>query len=143
MPNPGSNDTQILDTLHLSDAQWRELAGKLQQSTPPPADTTEKRRHKRVEYLGRIGIAVRTYEKDWAKFMVLTRDLSCSGLGFVHGGFLYTGSECRIVLKAKDEEILCVNGVVKRCRLIQGTLHDIGVEFSGPIDANLFVDSND
>ena len=139
MPGPGEgDDQQILDVLHLSDAQWRKLAGSLRSST---ARTVEKnnRRHPRIDYVGRIGIALKYSEQHWKKFVVFSRDICPTGLGFVHGGYFHVGSECRIVLTTMDKEVLCVNGVVKRCQYLHDRLHDIGVEFKAPINVSWFI----
>jgi len=34
---------------------------------------------------------------------------------------------------------LCWHGVVRRCELIQGTVHDIGVQFNEEIDVAHFI----
>lgn len=139
MPRPGGgDDQQILDVLHLSDTQWRKLADGLRQNTTSKFEKNN-RRHVRTDYVGRVGIALRYSENHWKKFVVFTRDISPTGLGFVHGGYFHVGSECRIVLKTLDKDVLCVNGVVKRCQYLHDRLHDIGVEFTTPIDVGWFV----
>lgn len=139
MPGAVSTDDQkILDILRLSDAQWRKLADTLRKNTTHQA-TVEKRRHDRVEFVGRIGIALKYSEHTWQKYVVFTRDISPTGLRFVHGGYLHVGAECRIVLATRTREVLCVDGVVKRCQYLQDRLHDVGVEFDAPIDIDCFV----
>lgn len=70
---------------------------------------------------------------------VITRNLSNHGLAFVHAGFLYPGTRCTADLITADNAWQRVGGVVVRCTLISGKLHDLGVRFDEPIDASRFV----
>ncbi len=132
----GSN--QLIDTLHLSDEQWRTLSEKLDQHDPY---LTGQRRHQRIAYrkLAQIAVAVRQSDGEWAKYVVRSRDLSPGGIGFIHGSYVHVGCECRVILKDCHGQVVCLDGVVKRCGLVQGTVHDVGVQFHEEINLTAFM----
>lgn len=49
---------------------------------------------------------------------------------------------CRIILKDRHDQVVCINGVVKRCEFIEATAHDIGVQFEKDIDIKDYVNSS-
>lgn len=73
------------------------------------------------------------------RFRVRTHDLSSSGLGFLHGTFIYPGANVQLVLNH------CVHGptyhdaVVRRCDHCQRHVHRIGVEFDKPIEPEMYL----
>lgn len=138
MSNQSGGSNQLIDTLHLSDEQWRTLAERLDHDDPY---TTGQRRHQRIAYrkLAQIAVAILQPGGKWAKYIVRSRDLSPGGIGFIHGSYIYLGSECRVILKDCNEQVTCLDGVVKRCELLEGTAHDVGVQFNEEIDVEQFI----
>ncbi len=132
----GSN--QLIDTLHLSDEQWRTLSEKLDQGDPY---VSGQRSQRRITYrkLSQIAVAIRQADGEWGKYVVRSRDLSPGGIGFIHGSYIHPGSECRVILKDCHEKVVCLEGIVKRCELIEGTAHDVGVQFNEEINIASFV----
>lgn len=72
-------------------------------------------------------------------FVVLMRNVSAGGLSFIHGGYLHTGTACRVLLAKLEGEKVVLTGKVRRCRHIQGNLHEIGLEFESAIVPEDFV----
>lgn len=138
-PAKKSQKQKLTDTLRLSDEQWGRLSDLL--DAQPTAKANNLRRYERVAYrrLSQIAVAFKRGEDDWATFIVRSLDLSPNGIRFIHGTYTYVGSACRVILKAGSSDLLCVEGVVRRCGLIEGTAHDIGVEFDQTIDIAPFV----
>jgi PilZ domain len=136
--NHSGGTNELIDTLRLSDEQWRTLSEKLDRDDPY---LTGQRRYRRITYrkLAQIAVAVRQSGGEWAKYVVRSRDLSPGGIGFIHGSYIYLGSECRVILKDCHGRVVCLEGVVKRCELIDGTAHDVGVQFNEEIDVESFV----
>lgn len=132
----GSN--QLIDTLHLSDEQWHTLSEKLDRDDP---DLTSQRSHRRITYrkLSQIAVAIRQADGKWGKYVVRSRDLSSGGIGFIHGSYIHPGSECRVILKDCQGQVICLDGVVKCCELVEGTAHNVGVQFNEEIDIASFV----
>jgi PilZ domain len=129
---------QLIDTLRLTDEQWRELSDQLDRVNPYE---TGQRRHERISYrkLAQIAVAIQQPNGQWAKYIVRSRDLSPSGIGFIHGSYIHTGSACRVILKDPKGQVVCLEGTVRRCDLVKGTAHNIGVQFREEINLNRFV----
>ena len=137
---PSSSD-QLIDTLQLSGDQWRSLAKKLDQLSP---DFCDKRQYERIEYrkLSQIAVAIKPPDGEWAKYVVRSHNLSRGGIGFIHGCYLHPGSQCRLILKNSQDQVVCINGTVKRCEFIEAKAHDIGVQFDQEIDINDYVNDH-
>lgn len=74
-------------------------------------------------------------------FLVYSRNLSRGGISFLHGGYLHNDSDCRIILRDRAMKPIALPGVVRHCRLISGSCHEIGVQFKEEINtAQLLVE---
>ena len=142
MPNQSDGSNQPIDTLRLTDEQWHELSQRLDRHDPY---VTGQRRHQRVAYrkLAQIAVAVKQQDGQWAKYIVRSRDISPGGIGFIHGSYIHNNSECRIILKNTHGQITRIDGIVKRCELLEGTAHHVGVEFNEEINIASFVADSD
>ncbi len=136
MANEGSKE--VIDTLHLTEAQWKALAERLNDTEPYQMG---RRRHERLSYrkLIQIAVAIQLPNGQWAAYAVRSRNISEGGIGFIHGMFVHTGTACRVILKTSDGDTVCVEGVVKCCVLLTGNAHHIGVQFNQEIDIEKFV----
>lgn len=76
-----------------------------------------------------------------AEIRVACRNLSSGGIGVLHNGFIYPGTHCTIVLPKLDGTNEEKPGIVCRCQHRRGTLHELGIKFSTPINLRYFVDS--
>ncbi|MBY0112054.1 MAG: PilZ domain-containing protein [Phycisphaerales bacterium] len=65
-------------------------------------------------------------------------DLSCGGLAFLHGSFLYPGSVISATLRTRDGEQMSVTGKVMRCEHVSGRVHEVGVKLDHAIDPSVF-----
>jgi DNA-binding response OmpR family regulator len=74
-----------------------------------------------------------------SEFIVLARNLSSNGLGFIHGGFVHPKAICQMDLETIDGDLMTIKGRVVSCRHVQGTLHEVGVKFDETIDPTLFL----
>ncbi len=138
MSKQSGDSNKLIDTLRLSDEQWRMLSEKLDHHDPY---TTGQRRHQRVSYrkLSQIAVAIKQQDGQWTKYIVRSRDISPNGIGFIHGSYIHVGSECRIILKDTHDQVTRLDGIVKRCNFITGTAHDVGVQLNEEINVYQFV----
>jgi len=74
-------------------------------------------------------------------FRVIPMNLSGSGIGFLHGAFLYPGSVCDIMLTNLEGKAELVRGEIARCELAKGRIHQVGVKFAEPIEVSRFMTS--
>ena len=101
---------------------------------PVPRSALERRREERWEYrMSDIAVLVAHPGGGSGRFLVCSRNLSAGGMGFIHGGYLHPGSDCRIALTRPDGSRLAVEGVVAHCRHVEGPHHEIGIRFQEQI----------
>jgi len=134
--------TQFIDTLKLSDEQWSELSDELKRFSSSDGG---QRKHKRIPFrtLSQIAVTIQKPDESWSKYIVRSRDLSPGGIGFIHGSYVHTGSPCRVILKDLSGELACLEGVVRRCDLLLGRAHIIGVKFNEEIVLTNFISPNE
>ncbi|MFI4896462.1 MAG: response regulator [Phycisphaerales bacterium JB059] len=70
---------------------------------------------------------------------VATRNLSNSGIAVLHSAFVHPGSACVVVLEHMTMGPVDVPGAVTRCEHIGGTVHEVGIKFTQPIDTREFM----
>ncbi len=74
-----------------------------------------------------------------SEFPVVCRNLSCGGIGVLHGSFVHPGSAVRVHLPHPSKGEVVVEGTIRRCLHRGGRVHDVGVEFNTPLSAREFV----
>ena len=102
---------------------------------------TSRRTTKRYGYRVRgISIGLNQNGQD-ATLVVSGRNLSGTGVAFLHSGPIPRGTVCRIRLVGLDGEDQVIPGTVVHCRSVQkkGSLHEVGARFDQPIDVQRFV----
>jgi CheY-like chemotaxis protein/HPt (histidine-containing phosphotransfer) domain-containing protein len=70
---------------------------------------------------------------------VACRNLSAGGIGILHRTFLHKGTKCVLSLPDTRGNLVNVPGIVVRCIHVQGTIHELGVQFAKPVRARDFV----
>lgn len=120
-----------IDLLKLSPADMRALARMT--DGDPPHGVIERRRRTRVPLTGRahadfVGVTGVT-----SRFVVYMLDLATHEAGFLHSAFIHHGTSCRIRLVLPDGESMAIEGRVRRCSLVRGRAHEVGIEFQHPI----------
>lgn len=139
MAKPINASDELIDTLVLSEDQWRKLSEKLAEVD---SSQTGQRQHPRVSYrkLAQIAVAIQLPDGQWAKYIVRSRNLSSGGIGFIHGAYVHTDSKCRIIIKNLRGQVVCLEGVVRHCQYLCGTAHDVGVQFDTAIELTDFAE---
>lgn len=121
---------QVKQLLRLSDLELREVLQWVE-SVGGEGKGRHHRRSERVRLTIRRALlqVERADRPGIAAFIVAPIDLSDTGIGFLHGSFLYPGTRCAVSLKADDGTLLTAAGKVVRCRMVKGHVHDVGVRF--------------
>ena len=71
--------------------------------------------------------------------VVRARNLSASGLAFVHVGYIHRGTRCVVHLPQRGGGTIAVRGEIVRCSHVRGVIHDFGLQFEAQIDVTPFV----
>jgi hypothetical protein len=72
-------------------------------------------------------------------FSVWTRNLSKGGVSVLLGTFVHPGSRCEVQLPCVDGQVQPLLGVVRWSRLIEGVIHESGIEFEDELKLELFI----
>jgi len=133
-------DQSTRDTLRLSERQQRALLAYLDSQSNESLELDDQRIEHRFDFsstpvLIRIGQPGGTS----GTFIVRPRNLSRTGLGFLHGSFCYPGSHCEVVIPTSDAERAALTGRIVRCRHVRANVHEVGMQFDTPIEIGRFV----
>ena len=130
-----SNNTQ---NWHADRSQVEALLDQID-STADPAKVA-KRREPWVRYrVFPLKVDISEPGGTARSVVAVARNLSGGGMSFVFRGFLHIGTRCTIQLITIENAWQTVEGAVRRCELVAGQVHDIGVQFDEPVDAARFV----
>lgn len=70
---------------------------------------------------------------------VACSNLSAGGIGVLHRTYVHKGTKCVVTLPKVDGTLADVEGTVVRCTHVQGTIHDVGIQFNTPVTARDYV----
>lgn len=129
-------------SIQLSERARAELLNGLDAGSEDAAPTgRNKRAQTRYPYRAtHIALDVQHPGGGMQRWLVVPRNLSAGGVGFVYKGFLHLGTLCVVTMGAKSGEIKRVSGEVVACRLLKAPIHEIGVRFHEKIDPAAFCD---
>ena len=136
---------QVLDrSLSLSEAQWQRLMDRLKAEQGPGVAASDDRRdldRTRHPFVKRAAMRVMHADGRNATHVVRTRNLSVGGLALVHGGYLYNGTRCAVIMQNRHGEGVALAGTVVWARLLQGQSHEIGLSFDTTIEIAEYIDN--
>jgi hypothetical protein len=129
-----NSSQRIVDTLGLSREAHDRLVARFNQpmKASPDGRRTEPRRatSERIAVLCQI---CDQHESDMY-FAVRPRDVSQSGLGFLHGRYIHLGRECVVTFIFDQTQGLRLRGQVAHCDHVQQHVHKVGIRFHEPLD---------
>ena len=133
-----SHSSELVRTIRLDDARVAEILDQLDNA--PPSKETTHRSAERYEY--RVQACVIHMRQPGATALtpclVATRNISSTGLAFLHGGFVHANTTCLAQLISTQGTWRNVKGQVIRCRHIAGNIHEVGVSFDMEIEPSEF-----
>jgi CheY-like chemotaxis protein len=133
---------ECVDSLRISPREENDIIAELAQgSAMPTAQTSKERRlNNRVPYLNEAGLFVQMRHPGGSvvNYLVRTRNLSPTGIAFLHGSFVYNGTACVLALHDRNGKMVGIEGKVVRCKLVRGHVHDVGVRFNRTLDLQQF-----
>ncbi|MEO0514209.1 MAG: PilZ domain-containing protein [Planctomycetota bacterium] len=99
------------------------------------------REHDRVDYDAQVTLYAEFEEADQEKsYLVRTRNISSSGLGFIHHSEVVAGTRVCFTAFDNDGRVCSLEGVSARADLIEEGLWDIGIRFDHLIDLTHLLD---
>lgn len=129
------------DHVRISEAQREQLLDRLDRAAGGAISPgAKKRKDPRLVYRqANIAVTVEHPAGGSSRLLVCARNLSAGGMAFVHGGFLYPGSACRICLPTTEGQNMIVAGTIVNCRHVQAALHEVSVRFARRLDPHRFL----
>lgn len=130
----------LIRTIRLEEDRMGKVLAHLDESS---AGHTGKRARPRYGYRVK-GLVVHMQQPGSAEavpFQVPSRDISSTGLSFLHGGFVHTGTRCRIQLITMHGTWADLEATVVRCQYAEAGVHEIGVKFDREIDPSAYCSS--
>ena len=131
---------RYVDTLAISREQWLALLDEIDLSRREAPSCVNRRRVRRAPCRQVLAVFLDLEHPSGAKstFLVRPRDISRTGLGFIHGAYIHPTSKAELTLVLPDRELLRKHGVVARCRHVRGKVHEVGVAFDEPFPFDPF-----
>ncbi|MCX5662534.1 MAG: PilZ domain-containing protein [Planctomycetota bacterium] len=128
-----------VDSVRLSRTQFAEILEDLERSRSQAPDGNRRKGDRQAcSAVAGVLLEIEHPGGVMARFIVRPRDISRTGVGFVHGGFVYKGSKVIVTLVMLDREMIVLRGTVVRCRHLKARIHEIGMRFNEPLKADPF-----
>lgn len=125
--------SRSIRSVRLDEAKLEAVLDRLDDESDRQAH--QKRRHERFRHRVKSCVVQLTQpgSSNSTSYLVPTRELSATGVSFLHGGFVHTNTRCTVQLITSHGTWAEVNGMVVRCRHVEGLLHEVGVLFDEAI----------
>ncbi len=134
---PQAPRTGRTNTLGMNSQQLDAIYERLD---APGSSTSHKRQSSRLEFRQpSIGVDIIQPGGGQTHINVACRNLSRTGLGFLHSSYVHVGTRVVLTLAHKSSASVRVPAKVMRCRHVAGNVHDVGVMFDEPINVRDFM----
>jgi DNA-binding response OmpR family regulator len=129
-----------VDSLRMSAREHAEILNELDARQSRHADSN-RRTEERLRFSQQALLFVQLKHPGGTdgNYLVRTRNLSRTGIGFFHGAFVYNNTPCTVALRSTDRAVVTIPGRVVRCNHVRGHIHEIGVHFDKPIRLRQFL----
>lgn len=132
------SEPEIVKTLRLSDTRVDAILEKLDQGKHETHSS--KRGAERIDYrVKNCVVCMRLPGTSGpTAFIVSTRDISATGLSFLHGGFVHLSTRCVVHLVGAHGQSQNVEATVVRCEYKVDMVHEVAIKFKTPIDPSAY-----
>lgn len=134
-------DGYLVDALRISDAEWYACVQEMDLRSMQRRGINEKRQQPRKPYrnIAKIILSVRSYDGLQQQFKVRAYDLSQTGLGFLHGAYVYEGSHVDLLMQHHINGMTRIPATIINCVHVKKRVHQVGARFDEPIDLEDFL----
>jgi len=134
---------QVFDTLRMSQKDIQRLVEDLERGSSQEGAGTHRQSRRWKMRPQRVIVTLVGQTGQRLNLLVIPRNLSQGGMGFICGNYLHIDSQCFITFRTLGGKGTVVPATVRRCRHVEGRLHEIGVEFAERIDPRNFMIDTD
>lgn len=137
-------DRTCIDALRIADGALQQILDRLNRTGDDPVVSARRGKPRAAERhlfpdLTTLIMTLMDGDTPTDSFMVVPRNLSTSGMAVLHGSFVCPGKNCQIKLRNRAGKLATLNGMVVRCVLVSGRVHDLGIHFAKPISVGDFI----
>jgi CheY-like chemotaxis protein/HPt (histidine-containing phosphotransfer) domain-containing protein len=126
------------NTLGLSSQQLDVIYDQLD---APGADSNHRRQSSRLAFRQpSIGVEINQPGGGQTHIHVACRNLSRTGLGFLHSSYVHVGTRIILTLAHQTTAPVRIHAKVMRCRHVTRNVHDVGVMFDEPINVRDYME---
>ncbi|MEM9882179.1 MAG: PilZ domain-containing protein [Planctomycetota bacterium] len=127
----------VVSTLRVSETEQHRLLQELDHAGGRPAGGPERRRSPRKPVPAHLSVCLEVHHPGGTshKFWARARNLSDSGVGLLHGGFLHEKTRCVVEMIHDGVALVRIPARVVRCRYVRSSVHEVGLQFDEPICA--------
>jgi len=127
-----------VETRTISDEQWQAMIAPAVHSMPYGGP--ERRYQRRATHLAIMHLHLESAPRgEPDRYLVRTRNLSDTGVGFIHSEAIPPGTRCQIALLDLEHQLVRRRGVVACSAECEERLHHVGLRFDEPINPTDFV----
>lgn len=126
--------------VRINTASIKQILDKLDHAQPLD-QLTDQRADERFRYRGTCLIKLKQLGGATVTLKAPTRDLSRSGLAFLHHGFVHAGASCCVLLVSSNRTPIQVEADIVRCEYLEGGIHVVSLKFRKQIDISILCDS--
>jgi CheY-like chemotaxis protein len=125
--------------LRKAEDEVRAILDRLDRDRPPD-EVVHLRTSTRYSYRVSALVVEFPSQRPTTSHAVPSRNISREGVAFLLGNFVYPRTRCRIQLVNQHGRAQIVDGVVVRCRYVEGSasVYEVGVKLDHPIDVTMF-----
>lgn len=131
-----------IDSLRLSNRDCEQMLRNLDMATRPVEEGENQRgEYDRVDVSNDMIAVVKLLPADSrpTQFRIRCRNISSTGIGFLHGQFIYEKTPCEIILINGQQQGFQLHAKVVRCRFIEKHVHEVGIQFASPVDIKVIM----
>ena len=136
-----SDENILVDSLRLSDAEWYACVSEMDRNASRSNVDKERRTFERLPYRNSpyLYLAIHNPDGRHQHFKVRANNLSQSGIGFLHGSYIYSGTYVELLMQHRDLGSTKIGALVRTCTHVKNTIHRVGAEFEKQINLDDFL----
>lgn len=128
----------VVESRVITEEQWQVLSMPAPQSKPYGGP--ERRRRRRATHCAIMHLYIEgPAGTEPQRYLVRTRNISDTGIGFIHGCTIQPGTQCQIALLDLDHQLVRRGGMVACSAGAEDNLFHVGIRFDEPIDPADFI----
>ena len=134
----------LINTLHLTEEQRKGLLARLEVAAAEPHDA-DQRTNERVaapEQAVLLWRVVPAGRDESSVFQARCRNISDTGVSFLHGSYVYPNTSCAFILGAPGHQGMRIDATIMHCRYVEDAVYEVGARFNDPIDLSVLLPSS-